>query len=422
MLGQFPNIGFPDPLNRAFPGYGGGERGEKKPRRGPAAEKINPGLETMILLKEYRKAKPNLTLDYLPHSDVSREGVIRDIEKISEIGFSEKRAARGEFFEAAFWEGINNHNWFFGNEEENEGSESKAENNNLEYPRAEMCFCLPTTDYDDVINGADFCVGFRLRDRSETGKGVKDEAKNYFSVDITSSVSSLVLREKITREEKETWNGKLAEIKYFKLNSNEKSRSLKHIPRLVLNLSSEEHNVFSNLVLKSGLKTALEKIELAGVVGAMRCQFSFQLERLIIGLYDFGHFNLSSLLSERQKAIIGHFEEFMDSDDEELFDEDILRLVRNLVREGATEDDLKTIDKENIANVEIYNPKKDTSLVKNEKVKYGEAIWNAFQACLFAGVGKNGGFNKDDARNSFESSALVNPSELSDFSWPEEVE
>jgi hypothetical protein len=162
-------------------------------------------------------------------------------------------------------------------------------------------------------------------------------------------------------------------------------------------------------------------MELAGINKEMRAQFSFQLERLIIGLYDFGHFNSASLLSERQKAIIGHFEEFMDSDDEELFDEDIFRLVRNLVREGTTEDDFKTIDRENVARIKIYNSKKDISFIKNEKVKYGEAIWNAFQACLFAGVGKSNNIRKNDSRDFSKSSALVNPSELSDFSWPEAV-
>ena len=74
-----------------------------------------------------------------------------------------------------------------------------------------------------------------------------------------------------------------------------------------------------------------------------------------------------------------------------------------------------------VAKVEIYNPKKGSSFVKNEKVKYGEAIWNVFQACLFAGVGKGDILKDDNDQASSGSSVLANPSELSDFSWPEAV-
>jgi hypothetical protein len=151
----------------------------------------------------------------------AREAVAADLQRVSEIKKSPdyvyERRSEAVALEYALMEGIKVHGWFG-------DSVTSVEK---------------TSEYDDVMNGADFVVTFHDED---TDKFV------HLAIDATTSSEKKVLFRKAERNFEKLARGKMTEIKYFE--DQDGNRGKAEMPRVVLDLSPERTVALQKLMVE----------------------------------------------------------------------------------------------------------------------------------------------------------------------------
>jgi hypothetical protein len=163
-----------------------------------------------------------------------REEVAADLQKVSEIkkspSYSHEKRSEAVALEYVLMEGIKVHGWF------GDSVESVQK----------------TSEYDDVMNGADFVVTFHDED---TDRFI------HLAVDATTSSDEMVLRRKTDKNFEKLAGGKMASIKYFE--DPDRNAGEIQMPRVVLALSPEKTVALQKLMTKptNAMEDAAEKYE-----------------------------------------------------------------------------------------------------------------------------------------------------------------
>ncbi len=164
----------------------------------------------------------------------ARAEIAADLERVSEIKkspeFVHERRSEAVALEYVLMEGIKVHGWFGDNVES----------------------VQKTSEYDDVMNGADFVVTFHDED---TDRFI------HLAVDATTSSDEMVLWRKAEKNFEKLAGGKMAKIKYFE--DPDETAGEVQMPRVVLALSPEKTVALQKLMSnpKNAVGDAAEKYE-----------------------------------------------------------------------------------------------------------------------------------------------------------------
>lgn len=187
------------------------------------------------------------------HGIYSDEEMAQDRARVISIkqssGYAWERAGEGVALEYAMMESV--HNGVLG----------------------EDAYVMPTTEYDDVVNGIDFVVGF---------PDAEGKTATYIGVDVTTTTDGNVIAKKLERTSRQLAQNNVGRIKYFIDDQNPDVRGGLFVPRVVIGVDAGEaqkiHDAMSadrNYSLEPELKAELhEEMELQLVHG-----LRFLLER-----------------------------------------------------------------------------------------------------------------------------------------------
>lgn len=151
----------------------------------------------------------------------AREAVMADLQKVSEIkkspSYTHERGSEAVALEYVLMEGIKVHGWF-----------------------GDSVFSTQkTSEYDDVMNGADFVVTFHDED---TDRFI------HLAIDATTSSDKMVLRRKEDKNFEKLARGKMASVKYFE--DPDGNAGEIQVPRIVLALSPEKTVALQKLMVE----------------------------------------------------------------------------------------------------------------------------------------------------------------------------